>query len=81
MPEPTLEAILELLRPLAGSEPLAAETPLLSSGRLDSFQLLDLVESLEDTYGFAAQASEVTPEHLDTPARILSYVQAKRGPA
>jgi acyl carrier protein len=81
MPEPNLDAILALLQPLAGAEPLAAESALLSSGRLDSFLLLDLVESLEDSYGFAAQASEVTPENLDTPALILAYVQRKRAQA
>lgn len=81
MPEPDLEAILSLLRPLAGGEPLGPESALLSSGRLDSFQLLDLIESLEDSYGFAAQASEVTPERLDTPALILAYVLSKRGQA
>lgn len=81
MPEPTLDAILALVQPLSGPEPLEAESSLLSSGRLDSFQLLDLVESLEDTYGFAAQASEVTPEHLETPALILAYVQGKRAQA
>ncbi len=81
MPEPTLDAILTLLQPLAGAEPLEPESALLSSGRLDSFQLLDLVESLEDSYGFAAQASEVTPEHLETPVLILAYVQRKRAQA
>ncbi len=81
MPEPSLAAILALVQPLAGAEPLDAQSALLSSGRLDSFQLLDLVESLEDTYGFAAQASEVTPERLDTPALILAYVQSKQARA
>ena len=81
MPEPTLDAILALLQPLAGAEALGPESALLSSGRLDSFQLLDLVESLEDTYDFAAQASEVTPEHLETPTLILAYVQRKRAQA
>tara|TARA_R110002072_G_scaffold44717_2_gene124792 strand:+ start:563 stop:808 length:246 start_codon:yes stop_codon:yes gene_type:complete len=81
MPEPTLDAILALLQPLAGAEPLGPESVLLSSGRLDSFQLLDLVESLEDSYGFAAQASEVSSAHLETPTLILAYVQRKRAEA
>lgn len=79
--EPTLADLIAILQPLVGPEPLSGESPLLSSGRLDSFKVLDLVESLEDTYGFAAQASEITPEHLETPTLVLAYVQRKRAEA
>ena len=81
MSTPTQADVSALIQGLLPATPLQAETPLLSSGLLDSFQLLDLVETLEETYGFAALASEVRPEVLDTPAQVLAYVLRKQAEA
>ncbi|MBL4849498.1 MAG: hypothetical protein JKY65_28545 [Planctomycetes bacterium] len=81
MTEPTQADVTALIQTLVPTTPLTGETPLLSSGLLDSFLLLDLVENLEDRYGIAALASEVTPDLLDTPAQVLAYVLRKQAEA
>ena len=58
---------------------LTEETPLLSSGILDSISTVQLVGFLEDTYGVEFQAHEISEDHLDTLASVARLVVEKQG--
>ena len=50
------------------------DTPLFSSGRLDSFHLVELLALLEKTSGRRIAAGEVNLENLDSPRRIAALL-------
>ena len=56
---------------------LMDETPLLSSGIIDSISALQLVEYLESEFKFEFAAHEVDQENLDSLDTIVSFVQNK----
>lgn len=45
---------------------------------IDSTGFLELVGFIEETYGFAVEDDEMTPDHLDSLNNIEAYVKAKR---
>ncbi len=49
----------------------------LETGILDSTGVLQLVDFLEQTYGITVENDEVTPENLDSIAKIAAYLQRK----
>ncbi len=57
--------------------PIEDETPLLSSGIIDSISALQLVEFLEGKYKFEFQAHEVDQENLNTLSRMENFVKSK----
>lgn len=56
---------------------LSEDTPLLSSGIIDSISALQLVEFLEDHFKFKFEAHEVDQDNLDTINLIADFVQQK----
>ena len=69
--------IIEQFLPGESPEALAPDTPLLSSGILDSVSVLKLVMYLKDEYKVEIAAHEVTHDHFETLADIVSLVQGK----
>ncbi|MDB6024555.1 MAG: hypothetical protein JWM68_778 [Verrucomicrobiales bacterium] len=57
---------------------LTDNEPLFSSGRLDSFQLIELLSSLERTYAIKVAPGEVSLENLDTPRRMAEFLKRKK---
>lgn len=57
---------------------LTEDTPLLSSGILDSISTVQLVGFLEDTYGVEFLAHEISEDHLDTLASAAKLVIEKQ---
>jgi acyl carrier protein len=57
------------------------ETSLIEAGVIDSTGVLELVAFLEKHYGIRIEDAEVTPEQLDTIARIETLVARKLGNA
>lgn len=55
---------------------LNADTPLFSSGRLDSFHLVELISILEKTAGRRIAPGEVNLENFDSPRRIAALLGA-----
>jgi acyl carrier protein len=55
------------------------DTPLFSTGLLDSFHLLDVIVFIESHLGRRLSPLEVHLDHIDTPRRILAYL-AKHQP-
>jgi acyl carrier protein len=50
-------------------------TPLVSSGLIDSMALVDLLLRLEDITGMRIPAGKVRPKDLDTVAKMLTTAQ------
>ena len=54
-----------------------ADTPLFSSGALDSVAMLNLIAFVEQHAGLEIRAEEVTLENFDTAARIIRFAQER----
>lgn len=64
---------------LPGEDPdeLTSDTPLVSSGILDSIATLKLVTFLEETYDISVEPHEVDAENLDTLDLITTLISSK----
>ena len=51
---------------------ITADTPLVSSGLIDSFALVDILAKLEDVTNMRISAGKVQPRDLDTVRLMLS---------
>lgn len=58
---------------------LAPDTPLISSGIVDSFSMVSLKTFLERKYGVKLPDSEATPEAFDTISSIVTLVRQHGG--
>jgi acyl carrier protein len=78
MPTPTLNAeeIRTLLENTFGlqSGELRDDTPLFSSGLLDSFHLVEMISVLEKATGRKIKPGEINLENLDTPGLIAGFL-------
>ena len=61
-----------------GDDPLTMDTPLISSGIIDSISVLQMVDFLEETFQIEFQPHEVDQDNLNTPALILSFIESKQ---
>ncbi len=57
---------------------LAKDQSLLDSGVIDSTGVLELVNFLEETFGFTVNDEELVPDNLDSINNIAAFVQKKR---
>jgi acyl carrier protein len=57
------------------------DTPLRSSGILDSMATLRLVSFIEQRYGIEVEAHEASVENFETVGAIASFVASKSGSA
>lgn len=55
------------------------QTPLFSSGLIDSFSLVDLMTFIETEGGFKLNPADVNLENLDTVERILAFSADQAG--
>ena len=60
-----------------GDEPIGDDTPLLTSGIIDSISALQLVDFLEKEFGIEFEAHEVDQENINSVDLIESFVQTK----
>ena len=58
---------------------LDADTPLISSGIVDSFSMVSLKRFLEKQYGVTLPDEEATAESFDTVRRIIEVVKKHGG--
>jgi acyl carrier protein len=55
------------------------DTPLITSGIVDSFSMVSLKTFLEKKYGISLPDSEATPEAFDTVSSIVTLVKKHQG--
>jgi len=60
------------------STPIDADTPLVSSGLVDSFAFPVLLSALESRFGVRIGPDEIGADNFDTPAQMLEFVRAKQ---
>ena len=57
---------------------LTPDQPLLSSGIVDSFSLVDLAMYVEDTFGVHLDDSELNKETFDTLAQLAALIESRQ---
>ena len=55
------------------------DTPLISSGLVDSFSMVSLKAFIEEEYGLLLSDDEATTEAFDTVTKIVALIQGKQG--
>lgn len=68
----------KLLTILAGLHPdvdFAAEDALIDSGILDSFDIVTIVAEIDDKFGVAIPAEELTPENFNSAMALYTLVR------
>lgn len=68
------EFITRSFRPALNRAPLDDDSPLFSSGFIDSFGVLELIAFLESTFSITLDPSEHALDEFDTIAKIVSLV-------
>jgi acyl carrier protein len=58
--------------------PLDADTPLISSGIIDSFRVAALVTALESHYGVQIDLRHIGADNFDTARQMYRFIDANR---
>ena len=57
---------------------ISAEEPLISSGLIDSFSLMDLALYVEDTFGIRIEDTELNANTFDNLNQLASLIQSRK---
>jgi acyl carrier protein len=57
---------------------IAADEPLISSGLIDSFNLMDLALFVEDTFGVRIEDTELNASTFDNLIQLASLIESRR---
>ena len=57
---------------------ITPEEPLISSGLIDSFSLMDIALFIEDTFGVRIEDTELNVNTFDNLTQLASLVEARR---
>lgn len=74
----TQDDLLYFLRRVAGDDTLGVDTPLFSTGLIDSIAMMQVIGYLEDHGHVRIGTEDVTLDNLDTANRMLALVAARR---
>ena len=75
-----MEAILRILRDDLGiASRVDRDTPLISSGVIDSFHVATLLAVLEAHYNVRIEPADIGVDNFDTPGQIHAYLQQRAG--
>ena len=59
---------------------IGAHEPILTSGLIDSFSLVDLALFVEDTYGVRVEDTELNSSTFDTLAQLAELIRSRQSP-
>jgi len=62
-----------------GLAAIADDASFLDAGIIDSTGVLELVQFLEETWGFSVKDEEMVPDNLDSLSKLESFVGRKLG--
>jgi acyl carrier protein len=79
MKEEIRQYILSEFLPGEKASNLRDDTPLRTSGILDSVATLRLVSFVEEHYGIEIEAHEASVENFDNIDSIVSFIKSKKG--
>ena len=57
---------------------IAADEPLISSGLIDSFHLMDLALYVEDTFGVRIEDTELNANTFDNLTQLTSLIESRK---
>jgi acyl carrier protein len=57
---------------------IAADEPLISSGLIDSFSLMDLALHVEDTYGVRIEDTELNADTFDNLNQLSALIESRK---
>ncbi len=57
---------------------ISADEPLLSSGLIDSFSLMDLALYVEDTFGVRIEDTELNADTFDTLNQLAALIDSRK---
>ena len=57
---------------------IAPDQPLISSGLIDSFSLMDLALYVEDTFGVRIEDTELNADTFDTLTQLASLIESRK---
>jgi acyl carrier protein len=57
---------------------IAADEPLLSSGLIDSFNLMDLALHVEDTFGIRIEDTELNADTFDNLSQLAALIESRK---
>jgi len=58
-------------------EAIKDDDSFISNGIIDSTGVLELIDYIEETFGFSIENNEVTPENLDSFSNIAEFILRK----
>lgn len=71
----TLEALIELLEDVKEDVDYESCTALIDDHVLDSFDILSIISTLNETYDISIPAAEIVPENFNSAASLLAMVE------
>jgi acyl carrier protein len=57
---------------------IAPDEPLISSGLIDSFSLMDVALYVEDTFGVRIEDTELNADTFDTLTQLAALIESRR---
>ncbi len=81
MADATLNVLEKLIATKILKQPgrhIAPEEPLISSGLIDSFSLIDLALLVEDTFGARIQDTELNAQCFDNLNQLAALIDSRR---
>ena len=76
----SLDQFISLIQDLTQvEEEIDSDTPILSTGIIDSFDVASLLAAVEDHYEVVIEPDEVDVEWFDTPSQMLEKIQQRQG--
>lgn len=74
-----MEALLQLITENAEIDgPFDEDTPLISSGMIDSFDLVNLITAIEERYGVEIPVEEIDVDAFDTPRQMARWLEGSK---
>ena len=70
-----MERLIEVLEEIKEDVDFENETALIDNGILDSFDILQIISSLNDEYDISIPASEIVPENFNSAKALWAMVQ------
>lgn len=81
MPETMIQQIGSYLASQILKQPnrtITADEPLISSGLIDSFRLMDVALYVEDTFGVRIEDTELNANTFDTLTQLAALIESRK---
>ena len=75
------EQILEMLEEICEDEVVKEDLDinLKEEGLMDSLAFVEMLVRIEENFGLSIEPTEVTYEEIDTPNKVISYIENRLG--